>query len=117
MQIKERVNLTKYFLFTSGSFALCLFYIKSWYELLGLACCYIGVIVNHLFHVYGGQQLIGIKNRGASKSAFVFLFSKLFILAFFLIISIQILEKKIFIPVTVYLFMLFTLSVSLKRDN
>lgn len=117
MQIKERVNLSKYFLFTGGSLLICLYFIKSWYELLGLAFCYLGVVINHLFHVYGGQQLIGISTPGKRKTAFIFLFSKLFILAFFLIISVQILEKKIFIPVTVYLFMLFTLSVSLKRDN
>ncbi len=117
MHLKEKINLTKYFLLMSGSFMLTLVFIRSWFELLGLLCCYLGIVINHGFHIYGGYQLVEPSEGGVKKSTIFFLLSKLLILGFFLYISVQILEKKIFIPVTVYLFMLFTFSITLNKDT
>ncbi len=117
MQLKEKIDLKKYILFICVAFFTSLFFIANLHELLALIFCFIGIISNHFFHIYGGEALINNASQKKSKQAFIFLFSKIFILAFFLIISVQMMEKKILIPVIVYLFMLGGFAFSLKKPS
>lgn len=116
MRLEEKINLKKYFLFMGGSALLALYFTSGWREVLAVLLAYVGIVLNHLFHLYASAAMLNLESDQKGR-AVVFMLLKTIILAIFLIISIQMMEKKIFIPVIIYLFMLMVFTLSLKKAS
>jgi hypothetical protein len=116
MLLNEKINL-KYYLggVVAALLPLSLFLHQA-SEWIGVIILLIGIFINQIFHIYGIESFLGGAQSGQNRISILFILSKTVILAISVIISVQFLEKKLFIAVIVYLYMLMLLSISLKRD-
>jgi hypothetical protein len=120
MQLRIKIKWKHYLLGLVSTFLIFCWFLNGLNEYLGYFVGLLGVVLNHLFLMLGGRNLIIARtvddgNKGAAVKGFVYLILKFVILAWALVMSVQLMPNKIFIPVIVYIYMLFILVISLQR--
>ena len=120
MHIRKKINLKKYVILSIVHLAITYFFVKNIEEFLIVILVFMATIINQSMLVYAVSSMALSatgKINGTSKSAIFMFMGKTLVLAVALIFGVQIMGKRIIIPLINYIIQIFILYLSFRRKD
>lgn len=118
MLISERIDLKKYALFSSVLIIISIFLARNSSELMVMATVFLAAGLNQYMLVRGvskiANQAVG-KEESSKFDLIVLFIGKLIVLVVALTLGVQIMAKRIIIPLLIYVLQIVVLYLSLKK--
>ena len=118
MLISERIDLKKYALYSSILIIISIFLARNSSELMVMATVFLAAGLNQYMLVRGVSKIAdqAVGKEGSSKFDLIVLFiGKLIVLVVALTLGVQIMAKRIIIPLLIYVLQIVVLYLSLKK--
>jgi hypothetical protein len=120
MHISEKVDLKKYALFSTVLLAISYFLARDMAELQVMLTVFIAACLNQWMLVRGVQKITNVATGKEEKdnSGLILLFiGKVIVLLVALVFGVQIMGKRIIIPVLIYVLQIVVLYLSMKKTQ
>lgn len=118
MLISERIDLKKYALYSSILIIISIFLARNSSELMVMATVFLAAGLNQYMLVRGvskiADQAVG-KEESSKFDLIVLFIGKLIVLVVALTLGVQIMAKRIIIPLLIYVLQIVVLYLSLKK--
>ena len=118
MLISERIDLKKYALYSSILIIISIFLARNSSELMVMATVFLAAGLNQYMLVRGvskiANQAVG-KEESSKFDLIVLFIGKLIVLVVALTLGVQIMAKRIIIPLLIYVLQIVVLYLSLKK--
>lgn len=118
MLISERIDLKKYALYSSVLIIISIFLARNSSELMVMATVFLAAGLNQYMLVRGvskiANQAVG-KEESSKFDLIVLFIGKLIVLVVALTLGVQIMAKRIIIPLLIYVLQIVVLYLSLKK--
>lgn len=120
MLISEKINLKKYALLSTVLLAIDYFLARDMAELKVMLTIFLAACLNQWMLVRGVQKITDVASgkEEADKSGLILMFiGKIFVLLVALVFGVQIMGKRIIIPVLIYVLQIVVLYLSMNKPE
>ena len=119
MRSIRKINLKKYFLLTSLTTVLCMFFLQGIQARIGIVCVYIGTIINHIMLLEAVFLVVDLGNKKeVDKIQLLTMFIGKFVVLFgALYLGWHFMGDRVFIPLLNYVVHIFFLTLSSKKES